>query len=170
MNGVGGSCPGIGVLMKVLGRGDGEGEEEEKWGAGWEPRLLQGKGLCCHGIFIPLWEMETCDTPIKSAMARQDGQPDPDGRAATSSVSPRWGHSTAGAPATTPDLPAEPLQPCRGWGGCHQPRTPHPVATGSPHSSSPTSATVPTCALCQAEGTKGCCWTPLGTPNQLKEV
>lgn len=103
--------------MWMLEKGAGEGDEEEKWGAGRELCLLQRKGLCCHGIFIPLWEMGTCDTPIKSAMARQDRQPDPAGRAATSSVSPGGGHSTAGAPAT-PQTSA-----CRGWRRCHQPRT-----------------------------------------------
>lgn len=87
--------------MWILGRGAGEGEENEKCGAGQELCLLQRKGLCCHGIFILLWEMKECDTPIKSAIARQDGQPDPAGRAATSLVSPGLGHSTAGGPATS---------------------------------------------------------------------
>jgi len=123
-DGVGGSCPGIRVFMWVLGRGTGEGDEEEKWGAGQEPCLLQGKGLCCHGIFIPLWETETCDTPIKSAMARQDGQPDPPGRAATGSVSPGGIHSTAGALDTPSDLPVRAPQPCIGWGRYHQPQIP----------------------------------------------
>ena len=67
-----------------------------------------GKGLCCHGIFIPLWEMETCDTPITSAMVRQDGQPNPAGTAANSRVSPGERHYTAGAQPTS--RPSVPLQ------------------------------------------------------------
>lgn len=104
----GGSCAGVGGPDVGAGEGD-----KEKWGAGWELCLLQGKGLCCHGIFIPLWEMETCDTPIKSAVVRQDGQPDPAGRAAAGWVSPGGGHSTAGALPTSPTPPHQapaPLQ------------------------------------------------------------
>lgn len=97
--------------------GTGEGEEKEKCRAGQELCLLQRKGLCCHGIFIPLWEMKECDTPIKSVIARQDGQPDPAGRTATGLVSPGLGHSTP-----TPDSPMDSHSPAEG-GRDHQPRT-----------------------------------------------
>lgn len=107
-----GFCPGIGVFMWLLGRGAGEGEEKEKCRAGQELCLLQRKGLCCHGIFIPLWEMKECDTPIKSVIAQQDGQPDPAGRTATGLVSLGLGHST-----TLPNIPTGLPQPCRGWEG-----------------------------------------------------
>lgn len=154
----------------MLGRGAGEGDEEEKWGAEQEPCLLQGKGLCCHGIFIPLWEMETCDTPIKSAMAWQDGQPDPAGRATTSSVSPGGGHSTAGSPATSQTSPPGSCSSAECGEGTINHRPPCPLTTRSPHSSSPSSATVPACAICQGEGTQECCQTPPSIPSQLKEV
>lgn len=101
-----------------------EGDEKEKWGARRELCLLQGKGLCCHGIFIPLWEMETCDTPIKSAMVWQDGQLDP-------SCAPQGAQLLAGCPLEggtaqmglcppPPDRSTRLLHPCRVWGGCHQ--------------------------------------------------
>lgn len=67
-----------------------------------------GEGTLLSRHFLR--EMETCDTPIKSAMAWQDGQPDPAGRAATSSLSPGGGHSMAGAPATSPPGPCSPAE------------------------------------------------------------
>lgn len=45
------------VLCRWWDSNVGAGDEDEKWGAGWELCLLQRKGLSCHGIFIPLWEM-----------------------------------------------------------------------------------------------------------------
>lgn len=150
--------------MVATGRGAGEREEREKCRAGQELCLLQRKGLCCHGIFIPLWEMKECDTPIKSVIARQDGQPDPAGRTATGLVSPGLGHSTPPA-----DIPTGLPEPCRGWEGTISHGPPCPLANGSPRSSSPSRATVMACAVCLGEGTGECCQTPVAICSQLKE-
>lgn len=73
-----------------------------------------------------------------------------------------WGF--AHLPQTSPPCSCAPAEGGEGTTsiGCHRPLC--PAATGSPPSSSPSSALVPARAIRQGEGTRGCCWNPLGTP------